>query len=427
MSQILIKGGRVVDPSQRLDRVTNVLLEEGRVAGLDVDEAGDALTIDATNRVVTPGLIDMHVELREPGFEEDETIATGTAAALAGGFTSIACLPNTDPPIDTQASVEFVQHQAARADACHVLVIACVSKGQQGSELAEIGSLAKAGAVGFSDAPSPIHNPELMRRALEYCRMFHRPVLNHPEVRELTVGGIMHEGLVSLTVGLGGMPPEAEDMMVARDLRLSEATGERVHLMNISSAGCVDLIRRAKDRGVTVTAEITPAHFSLTDDCLRTFDSNFKINPPLRSQFHVDHCIEGLKAGTLDVIASGHAPRAAEKKMRELDLAPFGMSALETTLAAVITFLIEPGHLDWTSAVEKLSCNPARILGQSGKGTLRVGADADVTIIDPHWEWEVSADRFRSKSSSSPFLGRRLRGIAQYVIVGGKVKWTAGM
>jgi dihydroorotase len=306
-----------------------------------------------------------------------------------------------------------------------VLVIACTSKDRAGEQLAEIGSLTQSGAVGFSDADAPIHNPELMRRALEYTRMFHRPILNHPEVRELTRGGTMHEGRISTVLGLRGMPPEAEDVMTSRDLRLAEATAGRIHLMNISTAGSVELIRRVRARGVRVTAGITAAHFSATDEMLRSFHPNCKINPPLRSAEHVEACIEGLKDGTLDVIVSGHAPRAAEKKMRELDQAPFGMVGLETLLGLVVTHLIEPGHLDWPTAIEKISLNPARILQQPNKGRLRVGSDADVTIIDPQREWQVQPELFASKSTNTPFAGQVLRGCAEHTIVRGRVKWSA--
>jgi dihydroorotase len=421
MSTTLIRGGRVIDPSQNMDRVTSVLIRDGRIAGYDVSPNGQDGIIDAAGKIVSPGLIDTNVQLREPGCEEDETIDTGTAAAVAGGFTSIACLPNTDPPLDTQAGVEFVRHKAARAQNCNVYVIACVSKNRDGNELAEIGSLVEAGAVGFSDADRPIHNPELLRRALEYCLMFDKPILNHPEVPELSRGGVMHEGLTSLVLGLTGMPAEAEDVMTGRDIRLSEATGGRLHLLNISSSGSVELLRRAKLRDVRVTAGICPQHFTLTDELLRTFDANCKTNPPLRSQDHIDACIAALKDGTIDVIASGHAPRASEKKMQELDQAPFGMVNLETTLSLVITKLIEPGHLDWPTALSKMTVNPARILNLD-RGTLQLGAVADVTIIDPAARWTVRPERFRSKSSNTPLAGWELKGRAVQVIVGGQPK-----
>lgn len=421
MSKLLITGGRVIDPSQRLDRTTNLLIEDGRIAGYDVSPNGQDVIIDAAGKLVTPGLIDMHVHLREPGREEDETIATGTAAAIAGGFTSIACIPNTEPPIDTQATVEFIRHQAALADNCNVYVVACVSKNREGKELAELGQLVEAGAVAFSDDGAPVYDAELMRRAFEYCLMFDKPILNHAEVRELTVGGVMHEGLASLILGLPGMPAAAEDVMTSRDVTLAETTGGRIHIMHVSTSGSIEIIRRAKKRSVRVTTEVCPHHFTLTDECLRTFDSNYKMSPPLRGKRDVEACIAGLVDGTIDVICTDHAPHALEKKMRELDQAPFGILGLETALGLVVKQLIEPGHLSWPQAIEKLTINPAKVLGIP-KGTLAVGADADVTIIDPNVEWVVDPAEFRSKSRNSPFGGYRLRGRAETVIVGGKVK-----
>ncbi|MCE9554981.1 MAG: dihydroorotase [Planctomycetes bacterium] len=422
MTRILITNGRVIDPSQNLDRVTNLLIEDGKIAAYDAEPTGDETVIDASDRIVSPGLIDMHVHLREPGREEAETIKTGTAAALAGGFTSIACIPNTEPPIDSQAAVEFIRHQAAVADNCNVFVVACVSKNREGKELAEIGQLVEAGAVAFSDDGAPVYNPELMRRALEYCLMFGKPILNHAEVLELTPGGVMHEGMVSMVLALPGMPAEAEDVMVGRDISLAEATGGHVHVMHVSSAGAVDMIRRAKARGVPVTTEVCPHHFTLTDECLRSFDSNYKMSPPLRSRRHLEALIAGLVDGTIEVICTDHAPHALEKKMQELDQAPFGIVGLETSLGLVVTRLIEPGHLDWPTALAKMTINPARILGIP-KGTLAIGADADVKIIDPTARWIVDPTKFKSKSANTPFGGDELTGRAETVIVGGQIKY----
>ena len=422
MSRLLIQNGRVICPAQGLDRTTSVLIEDGKIAQLDAQPRGDERVISAAGLIVAPGLIDLHAQLREPGCEEDETIETGTAAALAGGYTSIACLPETDPPIDTPAAVEFVRQKAARAHHCSVFVVACVSKNREGKELAEIGSLVEAGAVAFSDAMKPLQNSDLLRRALEYCLMFDAPILSHPETLELSHGGVMHQGRMSMVLGLAGMPAAAEDVMTSRDLRLAEATGGRLHLLDLSTSTAIDLVRRSKVRKMPLTAGVVAINFTLTDDSLRSFDSDLKLNPPLRSAEHVEACIAGLSDGTIDVISSGHAPRAVEKKMQEFDLAPFGMTSLETTLALVITKLIEPGHLDWTTALSKLTINPARVLGLK-KGTLKPGADADVTIIDPGVEWTVDPERFQSKSSNTPLAGVKLRGRAAHVIVGGEVRF----
>ncbi|MEC7502596.1 MAG: dihydroorotase [Planctomycetota bacterium] len=427
MSSLLITHGRVIDPSQDMDRVTNLLIENGKIAAFDIatDETsnnGSITQIDAGGKIVSPGLIDMHAYLGEPGGEDDETIQTGTHAAIAGGFTSIACAPDTNPPIDSQGTVQFVKQQAADANHCHVYPIACVSKSRRGEELSEMGTLVDAGAIAFSDACSPISNPELMRRALEYLLMFDKPLLSHPEVRELSGDGVMHEGLVSTILALPGMPADAESVMTGRDISLAESTGGRLHLMHISTAGSIELIRRAKARGARLTAEVSPQHFSLTDEALRSFDSNKKMNPPLRGQMHLEACIAGLKDGTLDVIASDHQPQAVEKKMRELDQAPFGVIALETTLSVVVTKLIRPGHLDWLTALEKMTIRPARVLGIP-KGTLKIGADADVTIIDPDATWTVEPDALFSKSSNSPYLGETLYGRASTVIVSGIIKF----
>jgi dihydroorotase len=279
--------------------------------------------------------------------------------------------------------------------------------------------------VAFSDAERPIANSELLRRALQYCLMFDKPILNRPESVDLTHGGVMHEGLVSLVLGLATLSADAEDVMTARDLRLAEITGGRLHLMSISTAASVELIRRAKSRGIRITSEVCPANFTLTDERLRSFDANYKVNPPLRSQEHVDACVAGLRDGTIDVIASGHAPRATEKKMQELDQAPFGVIGLETMLALVITRLVEPGHLDWPTALSKMTANPARILGLPF-GTLQIGAEADITIIDPRAEWTVSAEQIHSQSTNTPFLGWKLKGRATHTIVGGEVKFSLG-
>jgi dihydroorotase len=424
MARLLIRGGRVVDPSQGIDRVDDVLVENGTVTRIGGDGSAEE-SLDATGLIVCPGLVDMHVHLREPGREEDETIATGARAAIAGGFTSIACIPNTEPPIDTQANVEFIHQKAARADACNVFVVACVSRNREGKELAEIGQLVEAGAVAFSDDGAPVSDAELMRRAFEYCRMFDKPILAHEEVLELSRGGVMNEGLVSLVLGLPGMPAAAEDVMIGRDIALAEVTDGRLHVMHVSTAGGVALVRAAKARGARVTAEACPHHFTLTDESLRGFDSNFKMSPPLRTTADVDAIIGGLVDGTIDCIATDHAPHALEKKMLELDRAPFGILGLETAVGLAVTRLVVPGRIGWPRLVEAMSTLPARILGID-RGTLRPGAVADITLIDPDRTWQVDVDTFQSKSVNSPFHGWTLQGRAVATIVGGRVKHRLG-
>lgn len=426
MATLLIRGGRVVDPSQGIDRVDDVLVRDGLIVsighggGQPIGRADE--TIEAAGLVVCPGLVDMHVHLREPGREEDETIETGTRAALAGGFTSVACIPNTEPPIDTQAAVEFIRQKATRADTCNVFVVACVSRGREGKELAEIGRLVEAGAVAFSDDGSPVYDAELMRRALEYCRMFDKPVLAHEEVLELSRGGIMHEGLVSLVLGLPGMPAAAEDVMIGRDITLAETTGGRVHVMHVSTAGGVALIRDAKRRGVRITAEACPHHFTLTDESLRGFDANCKMSPPLRTAADVEAIITGLADGTIDCIATDHAPHAREKKLLEIDRAPFGILGLETAVGLTVTRLVATGRIGWPRMVEAMSLLPSRILGIA-RGTLQPGAVADITLIDPARSWRVDRSRLCSKSINTPFDGWTLQGRAVATIVAGRIKY----
>ncbi len=420
---IRITNGRLLDPAQNLDRVADLCIRDGRVAGIGPQpDWHTARTIDAAGMIVCPGLIDMHVHLREPGREEDETIASGAAAAIRGGITSVACMPNTDPPIDHQAAADFVYLQAKRAGNANVFPVGCVTKRRNGAELAEIGGLVDGGAVAFTDDDAPVASAEIMRRALEYCRMFDKPVLSHPEDLDLTKGGIMHEGFESMRLGLRGMPAAAEEVMIHRDIELAQLTGGRVHFLRVSTAGSVELIRRAKDRGVRVTAETCPQYCFLTDKYLQRFDSNYKLNPPLRTEADVQAIIAGLKDGTLDALASDHSPHAPEKKLRELDQAPFGIVGLETLLPICIKALVEPGHLTWPQLIEKLTIRPAQILGID-RGTLRPEAIADVTIIDPNAEWAIDVTNFASKSRNSPFGGLSVRGRARAVVVGGVVKF----
>jgi dihydroorotase len=422
---IQIAGGRIIDPSRDSDEIGDLWISRGHIlpTGASYEEA--EIVIDARGLIVCPGLIDVHVHLREPGNEEDETIATGAAAALAGGVTSVACMPNTNPPIDSQAAAEFVVLQGQRARQANVYPVGAVSKGRKGEELASLGQLVAGGAVAFTDDGAPVASAALMRRALEYSKMFDRVIMQHCQVPELTVGGVMNEGFESMRLGLAGMPDAAEDIMVARDIRLAEITRGRLHIQHISTARSVELVREGKRRGVKVTAEACPHHFTLTDERLRTFDSNYKMNPPLRTWSDVEAVVGGLSDGTIEILATDHAPHAPEKKMRELDLAPFGVIGLETLVPIVATHLVDPGHLSWPEAIRKLTINPARLLGIP-KGTLRPGADADVTLIDPTARWTIDPSQFRSRSRNCPFAGWEVRGRAHTVIVCGEVRYTLG-
>lgn len=421
MNTLLLRNGRVIDPSRNFDAITDLWLTDGRILGTGPQSRTADRTLDCTGLIVAPGLIDMHVHLREPGREEDETIATGTAAAVAGGVTSVACMPNTEPALDSRSDAEFVIQQAKRAGNCNVFPIGAVTKNREGKELAELGGLVEGGAVAFTDDGSPVYSAEIMRRALEYCKMLDRAVLVHAEILELTQGGVMNEGFVSMQLGLRGMPAVAEDIMIYRDIVLAELTGGRVHILHVSTAGGVDLIRQGIARGIRVTGEACPHHFLLTDESLRSFDSNYKMSPPLRTQKDVDAILTGLKDGTLSVLATDHAPHAPEKKERELDQAPNGIIGLETFLPLCITHLVEPGHLSWPQMLAKMTVNPARVLGID-RGTLQPGRPADVTVIDPKVKWTIDKRTFRSKSRNTPFDGWPVTGRAVATIVGGQLK-----
>jgi dihydroorotase len=422
MIQLHLRNGRVIDPSRNLDSVTDLWLADGKIAGMGSNPGLSSVrTIDCTGMIVAPGLIDMHVHLREPGREEDETIHTGTAAAVAGGVTSVACMPNTEPALDTRAAAEFVIHQAQRAGFCNVFPIGAVTKNREGKELAELGGLVEGGAVAFTDDGAPVYSAEIMRRALEYCKMLDRAVLVHAEILELTQGGVMNEGFVSTQLGLRGMPAVAEDIMIYRDIVLAELTGGRVHILHVATAGGVDLIRQGIAKGIRVSGEACPHHFLLTDECLRTFDSNYKMSPPLRTQKDVNAILAGLKDGTLSVLATDHAPHAPEKKERELDQAPNGIIGLETLLPLCVTHLIEPGHLSWPQMLAKMTINPAKVLGID-RGTLQIGRPADVTVIDPKARWTIDKAQSKSKSRNTPFDGWKVTGRAVATIVGGEIK-----
>jgi len=421
----VIRGGRVIDPSQNLDEYVELWIEGTRVLGIEpMPGVVPDRTIDATGLIICPGLIDVHVHLREPGNEEDETIATGSDAALAGGWATIVSMPNTRPPIDSPAAVEFVILQAKRAGKAIVLPSACVSKNRAGEELAELGKLYEAGAVAFTDDGAPISHAGLMRRALEYSRMFDVPIFQHCQVNELTAGAVMNEGDVSLRLGLTGMPPVAEEIMVARDIMLAELTGGHVHIQHLSTARSVELVREGKSRGVRVTAEACPHHISLTDENLAKFDSNFKMNPPLRTARDVVAVIQGLVDGTIDLISTDHAPHSPEKKNRELDQAPFGILGLETMLPIVRQTLIETALMTWPEVIAKLTIEPAKLIrADQYKGHLKPGAEASVTLIDPDRVWTIDVAQFRSKSINTPYQGWTVTGQAVGTMVCGELRY----
>jgi len=422
MKPLLIRGGRVIDPSRRTDGIADVYLVGGRIeaVGRNITPPAEAEVVDAAGKVVAPGLIDLHVHLREPGQEELETVASGAMAAAAGGFTTVCAMPNTDPVTDNQAAVGFIVRQSIRAGKARVRPIGAISLGQKGQQLAEFGEMVGAGAVAVSDDGKPVVSSQLMRTALEYAQVFGIPVADHCEDPSLSAGGSMHEGLVSTRLGLKGIPAAAEEIMVARDIILSELTGGHVHLCHMSTRGSVELIRWAKDKGLRVTAEATPHHFALTHERVEGYDTNAKMNPPLREALDRDAIRQGLKDGTIDVIATDHAPHHYDAKEREFDEAPNGIIGLETALGLALAELVEPGLLSLPELLDLMSTRPARVFKLPG-GTLATGAPADVVVFDPAGRWTVRPDSMYSKSRNTPFAGRELPGAVQLTVVDGKI------
>lgn len=423
---LVLRGGRVIDPAEGRDEVADVWLRDGRVAevGPDLDVPSGVPGYDATGKVVTPGFIDAHVHLREPGFEHKETIATGTAAAAAGGFTAIAAMPNTDPPPDEARHIEAFLARVA-ADACvRVYPIGCITRGRQGGELAPLDELAAAGAIAFSDDGDPVEDEALMRQALEQAARLGRALFPHEEFRRISAGGCMHDGDVARRLGVKGMDPAAEDEMIARDIDLVRQTGGALHIAHISTAGTVDLVRDAKAQGLPVTCEVLPHHFLLTDAEVERQGTAAKMAPPLRTQADVDAMLAGLADGTIDTIGTDHAPHSAEEKALPLSEAPFGIVGLETALGLCLTVLVQTGRLTLPQMIDKWTAAPARILGLPG-GRLRPGDPADITVLDTESRWVVDPAAFLSKSANTPFAGYDLVGRAAATIVGGHLVYRA--
>jgi dihydroorotase len=428
MKPLLIQGGQIIDPSQGIEASGNLLITEGKISwrgkGEETPPPTDYDILNAKGLIVCPGFIDLHCHLRQPGDEEKETIASGTRAAARGGFTTVCGMPNTNPPLDNQTAVEFIKSRSALEGVVRVLPIGCISKGRRGEELAEMGELALCGVIAFSDDGEPVLSSYLMRQALDYSRAFDLPIIDHCEDKALTDGGQMNEGVISTRLGLRGMPAAAEEIMVARDLALADLTGGRLHIAHVSTGGSVELIRRAKEKGIKVTAEVTPHHLTLTEERVLGYDTNAKVNPPLRTKKDIKALIQGLNDNTIDIIATDHAPHTEADKLCEFDLAPFGISGFETALGSLMS-LVHNGELSLATLITKLTHEPARIIGNRyGRlGTLAIGAPTDLTIFDPNLEWVVDIKDFASKGRNTPLAGEILKGKVMATIYGGNLAY----
>ena len=423
--KLLLKGGRLIDPQSRRDAVEDILVVDGVIQQIGAGLSGaSAQVIELNGNIVAPGFIDMHVHLRQPGFEYKETIQTGCTSAAAGGFTAVCCMPNTNPPIDDESVVRLIQSEAKKAldGLVDVYPVAAVTVGRKGEHLAPLAELVTAGAVGFTDDGDPVSDAEIMRRAFEYANMYSRPLIQHAQDIPLTKGGVMNEGFVATELGLGGMPSVAEEIVIARDIRLAEYTGGQYHVAHISTAGSVELIRQAKARGLQVTCEATPHHFTLTDDVVRSYDTNTKMNPPLRTAGDVEAVKAGLRDGTIDVIATDHAPHSFDEKQVEYQSAPFGIVGLETAIGLAVTELVQKNILTLPQLIEKFSVNPRKIL-HLPPIKVAEGEEANLTIFDPSAQWLVAPEYFKSKSKNTPFGGRKLTGKPVGVLNNGQTYW----
>jgi dihydroorotase len=438
---LLIRGSRILDPSQGIDQVGDLLVADGRIVeiGSNVTSSpsysatlSKAKNLDAAGLVVCPGFVDLHCHLREPGFEDKETIATGTKAAATGGFTTVCCMPNTDPPIDSPSVLSLVKRKVDKESLIAVLPIGCITKDRKGKELTDMAALAEAGAIAFSDDGNPVASSQLMRRALECSRILSLPIVDHCEDKSLSEDGIINEGRISARLGLKGIPSAAEEVMVERDLILAKVTKGRLHIAHVSTRGSVELIRRAKEEGVSVTSEATPHHLTLTEEMVtggsanKAFDTNFKVNPPLRTKEDVEALIKGLSDDAIDAIATDHAPHTPSDKDCQPELAPFGISGFETALGCLMG-LVHRGEISLTQLISKLTCGPAKIIGRHDElGTLRVGAPANITILDPNQEWVVDSRNFASKGRNTPYDGLRLKGRIVATIASGRMAYSNG-
>jgi len=423
---LLIKNGRVIDPTSKTDETLDILIENGKIKAISPRiDLKEAEIIDASRLVVAPGFIDMHVHLREPGEEHKEDIATGSLAAARGGFTSICCMPNTRPPNDNSGITQYIITEARKRAVVNIYPVAAITRGLAGEELTDMADLSQAGAIAFSDDGQPVANSLVMRRALEYSLLLDKLIIDHCEDKSLSAGGVMHEGEISLRLGLSGMPAAAEEIMIARDIILAQLTRARLHIAHISTKGGIELVRSAKKKGVPVTAEVTPHHLILCDENLVNYDPNFKVNPPLRSAEHRQALLEGLKDGTIDVIATDHAPHTPEEKDVEFDLAPFGLIGLETAVSLMLDRFVHKNIISLERLIELMSCRPAQLLGLKNKGKIAPGADADLTILNLRQEVVVDVHRFASKSRNCPFHGWKLKGAVALTIVGGKIVYRA--